>query len=386
MDTSRPFPRSFPNEAERAFLELLFCEEKAFPAKLSAWSDEIVFDDIDYATARLLPLLYLRLRALGIEHPLKGKMQGFYKLAWVKNQRLLATVRDVLHILEENYIPALLVKGIPLVLDTYKDMGARFMGDADLFIHPHNAKKTVALMQERGWRFANPYTPLPQYFSEASFPRLVKEVTFVNEKGVELDIHWRLLELFDDTQEALSFDTLWNRSITVTHPTLSYRAVAPDDLLMHIVVHGAEANPHRTLRWVADAVALIHAHEINWERFIDTAARGGWNVDVSTAFSFLTQHGFVTVPTQVEASLLALPYTRGQYNRYLHKANTPYALFGRLPSLWRTYWRNDARGGVVAFLLYFLPYLAHAWGFERVRDLVPFIWRKYKLRIGISTV
>ena len=380
MKRAPSFPKSFPNVAECAFLELLFCADDVLTEKLDAWTTSTVFDDLDYATARLLPLLYLRLCARSIEHPLKGKMQGFYKLAWVKNQRLLASAREALRLLEGNDIPVLLVKGIPLVLDTYRDMGARFMGDADLFIHPRNAKKAVALMQQHEWRFANPYTPLPQYFSDESFPRLAKEVTFANDKGVELDVHWRLLELFDDTEEALSFELLWKRSVEVVHPTITYRVVAPDDLLMHVIVHGGEANPHRTLRWVSDAVAIMSAHEINWERFTDTAARGGWNVDVSTAFLFLKQHGFLKLPEKIEESLCSLPYTHTQYARYRKRATTPYAPLGRLPNLCRTYFRFDARGNSFVRVFNFFPYLAHSWGFERVRELVPFIWYKYQLR------
>jgi len=383
MEKSVRFPQSFPTTAECAFLELLFCTDEVFPEKLEAWAKRIVFDDLDYAIARLLPLVYMRLRALGIEHPLKGRMQGFYKLAWVKNQRLLAAVREVTQFLEQQDISVLFVKGIPLVLDAYRDMGARFMGDADLLIHPRHAKRAVTLLREHGWKPVNSYTPLPQYFSNESFPRLVKEATFVNSRGVELDLHWRLFEIEDDGKDALSFDALWAHSALVTHPTITYRIVAPDDLLLHVLVHGAAANPHRTLRWVPDAAVLIKEYAIDWDRFVETAAQGDWNVDVSTAFLFFKQHGFVKVPGAIEKKLTTLPYTLAERKRYERRASISYAPFGRLPSLWRTYWLSDAQESGYARVRGFFPYLAHAWGFERVRDLIPFILHKYQLRLKL---
>ncbi|MBY0376735.1 nucleotidyltransferase family protein, partial [Patescibacteria group bacterium] len=119
------FPKSFPNQKEEEFLRLILSTDEDFPKLWNEWKASIPFEDIDPATTGLLPLVYLRLQKLQIKDELTGKISGIYKLAWVKNQRLLSVVKEVADICHEENIPILTLKGIPLLLEVYKNMGAR---------------------------------------------------------------------------------------------------------------------------------------------------------------------------------------------------------------------------------------------------------------------
>jgi hypothetical protein len=55
------------------------------------------------------------------------------------NQRLLAVIKEVILECTQENIPVLIMKGVPMILDVYQDIGARFLGDADFLIHPEHA-------------------------------------------------------------------------------------------------------------------------------------------------------------------------------------------------------------------------------------------------------
>ena len=84
-----PFPNSFPKESETQFLKLVLCSDTEFEPRFLEWKASTIFDKIDYATTRLMPLLYLRLESLGIDDPIRGRLKGIYRLAWFSNQKIL---------------------------------------------------------------------------------------------------------------------------------------------------------------------------------------------------------------------------------------------------------------------------------------------------------
>ncbi len=375
MSTTLPFPKSFPNKDELLFLNLLLCKDEAFRPLFEQWKKNIVLDDIDYATLRLLPLLYIRLKKGDNSDPVIAKVGGVYKLAWVKNQRILDRLGKVSELLRAHEIRMIVLKGIPLLIDVYKDVGARFLGDADILIHPLDAKKAIGLLIQSGFQLKTPHFPSLEKFSVESLPRVVKEAPCIDTNGVEIDLHWRLFESTGKEKEILSFDVLWDNSVPIQFKGIEYKSASPEDMLMHVIVHGAEANVHRTLRWVVDAVAIIKAYDIDWEKFCKNVKKYNWNTEMYFAFSFLVEYQFVAVP---ELSVQSLFSTLSQKDikRYYKKANVPYSVWGGVPRLWRTYWRYESKGSFPVNLYNFFNYLSLAWGFSKKRELMPFIFDK----------
>lgn len=375
-----PFPKSFPNDTELAFLQLLFCDDATFLDRYKQWEQSIVFDKIDYATSRLLPLLSRRLRNTTDQSEQTQKIHGLYKLAWVKNHRLIEALAHALPLLEDNGIPVLLLKGIPLLLNAYKDMGARFLGDADILISPGQTKRAIDILQHNGWTLKSAYFPRHQELSNDRLQHIIKEATFSNAMGTEIDLHWRIFDYFGAEVPLCTFDDLTTRSIPIQLRDRSERTLSPEDMLLHIIVHGAEGNVHRTLRWVTDAVALIQAYDVDWTRFLSLAEQTRWTVEVSMAFTFLLKHQFISLPASVATSIEQLPYDAESIKRYYKRANPPRLLLGSIPRLWRVYRTHEAPGAI-STLLHFPSYLSLAWGLPRRRDLFSFAIQKYTSRI-----
>jgi len=291
-----PFPKSFPNKEELFFLSLLLSDDDNFPVLYEEWKNKVVLDDIDYATLRLLPLLYLRLQKFNFKDETTAKIRGVYKLTWVKNQLLISAIEQVVPVLETQGISVLMLKGVPLLMSVYKDVGARFLGDADILIPPGNIKKVLKIMSDAGWKLEGSRNPKYDNFSEESLQRATKAANFINEQEVKLDIHWRLFRFSKDGGGVFAFDDLWSRSTTINFKNQKYNILSPEDMLMHVIIHGAGGNTHRPFRWVADAVAIIKALDIDWDKLLKEIKEMEYVVGMYVGFSFLLQHKFITLP------------------------------------------------------------------------------------------
>ena len=380
MDNQRTYPRSFPNAKEQEFLTLVTCNDTQFLSQYKHWISNVDIDRLDYATTRLLPLLSRRLRQVDYVDHATPKIHGLYKLALVKNQRLLHALGTVVPLLEAHDIQVLLLKGAPLLLTAYQDIGARFMGDADILIHPRFAKTVIHVLLAADWKLTSPFFPRYETFTDQSFQRVVKEATFTNEQQIDIDIHWRLFDFFEEAERVDDFDTLWKQASLITYKDKTYRSLSPEDMLLHVIVHGAEGNVHRTLRWVTDAAVIMKTMSIDWSVVLEHAQQNNWVIELFTACKYLSAVMHISIPTDFLHSLEALPISSRARNAYNRKANATQPFFGRLPLLSRVYWRYEKHGIFPVNLFSFLKYLTHAWGFSHVYSLIPFIFNKYKAR------
>jgi len=377
------FPKSFPDSEELFFLNLLLCKDADFLLLYEEWKSRVVFDDIDYATLGLLPLLYKRLQKFNLKDKTTAKIRGVYKLAWVKNQCLFRSLSEIVPLLESHGISVLVLKGVPLLMTVYKDVGARFLTDADILISPGNVKKVLQIMSEAGWRIQNLRFPSYNHFSEESLQRIVKEATFINQQGIQIDIHWRLFDRSDNRADIFKFDDFLGRSTAFHFKNVKYNKLAPEDMLIHVITHGAEGNMHRPFRWVADAVTIIRSSDINWNQLFEEIRKSDYVVEMYVAFSFLLQHNFIVLPDFFVQSLSAIPLLKTDIKKYYQMANTPYEYvwFGSVPRFWQTYWKYESRGVLPISLYYFVDYLSRAWGFTNKWEIFPFVFRKFKSRI-----
>ncbi len=391
MTKNLPFPKSFPNKDEELFLKLLLNSDEDFPMLWKTWKSAVVFEDIDYATLRLLPLLYLRLKKFAIDDELSGRIKGVYRLAWSKNQLLLDAVKKIIMMCNEQDIPVLVLKGISLLVSVYKDTGARFMSDADILIKPEHVRRVTDLMIKNGWRFHN---HSQAYLSKISSVGINKEITFMNERGIELDIHWKIFEDFSlylnpfesfskiNRRESLANASLWEQSVLFIYGGAEYRVLSPEDMLIHVIVHGAEGNNHRTLRFVVDSIYIIRNQRVDWARFVVHLREFDCATEIHIAFSYLRKHFPSDIPESVAQQIADEPLSKRKIRKYYKSANKTiqYLPFGNFFLLWRNYWQYEPRGRFPMSVYYFADYLRKAWGLSRKREIPVFIFNKYKKR------
>jgi putative nucleotidyltransferase-like protein len=237
------------------------------PEALDAWNEwkarhDLIETNLDHGSFRLLPLVYKNLRALSADEPLMPRLKGIYRYWWCSNQRLLYRSAGVVQGLADAGIPTMLLKGSAASTLFYKDAGARPMADIDVLVPVAHASSAVAQLSRLGWKPARPRV--------ADLIRYQHSVRMVNSTGEALDLHWHVLA------ECVRWDAddgFWERSLVVRIMQARTRALAPTDALLHTVVHGMRWNEEPTVRWIADAMTILHATKgaIDWGGLRDEA-------------------------------------------------------------------------------------------------------------------
>jgi len=100
---------------------MLLSGKNDFPKLWQQWNDRIVFDRIDNATAKLIPFLYLRLKELNIGDDEIKRIKGVNKFTWYKNLFLIDSARKIIPLFNKENIPVILLKGVPLLKNVYKN-------------------------------------------------------------------------------------------------------------------------------------------------------------------------------------------------------------------------------------------------------------------------
>jgi hypothetical protein len=248
------------------------------------------------ASLRLLPLLYERLRAMGIEHPLTPMLLGVRKRAWYLNSMLLRRAALVVGTLRAEGIEVMALKGCALTIAYYRDPASRPMVDADLMVRRSQAERAVKALCAGGWKIKEGHQASARGFE--LLRRFGHAVSLGHASGQEVDLHWSMLPFADDPSEGW-----WDRAGEAELGGEKVRVLDPADELLHVCAHGAAWNEVSPIRWIADAATVIGASpELDWSYFIARTRAMGLTLVETNALELLATYR-VRVPAEVLAEL-----------------------------------------------------------------------------------
>jgi len=350
------------------------------------WNSCIVLDQLDKSISKLFPFLYLRLKDLSIPDDEIKMIKGVYKHTWHKNLLVMDSAQNVVSLFNRENIPVILLKGVPLLINAYKNTAARSVGDADILIDPKYVEKAVELMNANRW----------EYFYESPFSRnrisspltnkYIKEITFINAHNVQIDMHWNIFffSFKENKEHPMSYDEVLKHSIDFDLKGAKCKVPCNEDMLIHVIVHGSEQIFQRTLRWVLDTVTIIRNTPIDWEFLIERIKKFDVAVELNVAFSYLLKNYSIPVPESFIKELSNLPLKKENIKEYYRTTNNiEFILFGKLLYLWRGYWLYERKGNLFTSWYYFIDYACKSLGIRGKRQIPAFIIEKYKQRIGV---
>ena len=227
---------------------------------LEAWdawkaNHDLIETELDHGSFRLLALVYKNLLAQGADEPLMPRLKGIYRYWWCSNQHLFYRAAGVIRELEGAGIPTIVLKGAAASVAYYRDTGVRTMGDIDLLVPVDRATAAVTHLGRLGFRPARPRV--------ADLIRYQHSVRMEHGNGEALDLHWHVLA---ECVHRSADDGFWKRAVPIRILDASSRALDATDALLHAIVHGMRWNAEPTVRWVADAMAILRAADgvIDW--------------------------------------------------------------------------------------------------------------------------
>ncbi len=334
-------------------------------------------DQLDPGCRSILPLVYRNLaRQSADDRDQIEALKARYLLAWSDNQRALDAALPLLRGFEEAGVEAVALKGLALIARFYRDAGARAMADVDVLVRPADVGRASDVAVGLGWR--------PRYRLTPGFLRVKHAGPFDHSAGVACDVHWRLFE--ESGAERADAD-LWTATDRVELRGSSLRVLSPADQLLHVCGHAGRWETGRTIRWVADAVAILREAPIDWPRLLAQTRERRFVLRMRHMLGYLRRAFDAGVPTAVEAELEREPVSL--LERLEHSVRTrEHRVLGELPTYVFNCLRAEPRP------LRALPgFLRDAWGLEslggatlhamalagrRLRGVVPGVARNAK--------
>jgi hypothetical protein len=278
-----------------------------FSVHLRSWEELQDLQEIDAASAGLIPFLYRRAEAFGVQMRNHDLCKGMYLKSWYKYQLRSALPRELL-LNNPRLKGAVLLKGAALQQSIYAfDPPTRPADDVDVLIPRESALITLKLMLGDGYQMDNTLSP----------ETLVNLRNSVNlHRGREhLDIHWSIFPVCLDP----GFSARLSARAKTGIDGLFY--TSPADSLLHTLVHGFGLNEVNPLRWVLDAALLIRSGEVDWNIFNTEARATGWSSVLQYQINLLNSEFEVPVSKEIQLAEQK-GYVIGIARMYLSTKNT----------------------------------------------------------------
>jgi hypothetical protein len=306
MTSKQIFPMSWkPTPLQEDLLKA--CLLKGAPAEqaFGRWRQEVDIDHLDYESFRLIPLLWKNLSGRVVD-PAMAKFKGIYRAAWTRNQLQIGRILPVLDLFSGQGIEFIILKGVCLVDQYYKDPGSRPFDDFDVMVSHTDAEKASHILLNNAWR--------SMYGGELSdYLRWRHAINMIDDGGYNIDLHWQLAWCMRGPDAPKPF---WDDSLPVVFHGLKARTLCPSDLLLHTLIHGARIGaeyglgclPIKLIRWIPDAAVVIQDGRVDWEKFCDRAERYFVRLQVGRALGYLGAfHPEAAAPRWVLSRLLKRP-------------------------------------------------------------------------------
>lgn len=245
MDYVDPAERLWPSPQQEWLLRACLLRGQPAIDAWEHWRRNTVFDDLDWHSQRLVPLLYRNLADQGVRDPALNSYKGIYRRTWYLNQLNRRPVTALLKQLHALGVRPLLLKGAALIEHYYRDPGLRPMGDFDVLVPEAQAEAVLARLAAWGWQPVDDYV---RYHSR----------DYQNAAGQRIDLHWHALH---SCCEAGADDDLWAGAVEADFAGLSVLILQQADLLLNVCEHatlqGWRHGGKAPIWWVADAATIL---------------------------------------------------------------------------------------------------------------------------------
>lgn len=335
------------------------------------WTEQVdlVHDELDGDSFRLLSLVYENLAPHLPDDPLMEKLKGISRYHWTKTQLALGYGARAVRLLEAEGVSTLLFKGAALIGAGYAQARSRMMHDFDLLIPDGEREHALALLCAAGWQIAYPIPP-------SRYPLIHSLDLTWHADGLGLDLHW--FALAENCRHGAD-DDFWRASVPLTLKGVETRRLNDSDLCFHLLAHGARWDPEPSHRWVSDVLLLVRSGAtIDWERVCDDAQKRELALLVAAMLDYLRETFAAPIPPEPIRRLRSGRVQVGQRVEYWARRRQR-ARWGGLTFHAHRYWRLTR--GSDGLRLSPARYLCDWWGAARTVDLPAVMVQRGRLRL-----
>jgi hypothetical protein len=178
---------------------------------------------------------------------------------------LASFTREIAELFESKGMSMMVLKGIPLSLQTTQTLTARGRGDLDLWVRPRDVDEAINLLKDEGFHLAEGFSCVADSTFQGAYSRFVKiEISLMRTQGRHIqfiDLHWHPSHIRGVLP---SFDTIWKRRENVF---VNGQKIATLPLSLAFVHSCCHANDDycRSLRQLVDVLRLgmiLPSHDV----------------------------------------------------------------------------------------------------------------------------
>lgn len=187
------------------------------------------------------------------------ELKSYYLLILTKCHLQHRQAMEILGVFEREKITTVVLKGIFLSLRLYGDIVKRGLScDFDILVHPKEARKAIALIQENGY-YIDPIVNSKQC-----------ECSFSKENAIVIDLHWEINQMFSGIDRIEGF---FREARPVRYDNIAYYELKEEELLLYLCFEAASNPPSANLKYLRDTVQLFNKynHLLNWDSIVHKA-------------------------------------------------------------------------------------------------------------------
>ena len=274
----------------------------------AGWRRQVDVDLLDSPELRMLPMLVDRFAADASDDPVAERLRRVVRFTWLSSQLLVSKTLPVLKSLEEAGVPVVIVKGGAVLEHTGINPGLRPMDDLDVLVPVDRVFDAAEVLSTLDLETTQSL-PTPE---NDELLAMANGLNLKDGKGVDLDLHWHLLECSRHPRADAGFHARARPGRLRDH---EIAVLSPEDTLVNVVEHGHRWSPEPALRWTSDATLLIRRCDLDWDRVATTAREHRLGVVMSEALDYLADSVQAPVPEEVRRDLRRVRPTPAQWHR-----------------------------------------------------------------------
>ncbi|MBC7790172.1 MAG: nucleotidyltransferase family protein [Anaerolineae bacterium] len=229
----------------------------------------------------------------------RDKLRSSYVNIASRNALLFRQTAQMIKELSARDIPVMLLKGMHLSRFVYAEPALRSMADVDIMVRREKLAEAEQVYLGHG------FGPLPRPNLE-EFCAWSNHLARLTKPGAPVvELHWSIEK--PTNPFPIDLDGLWARSRTAALEGAPVRILSPEDLLLHLALHGFYHHrlDHAALKALVDVNTVIAKHEsdIDWQGLTERARAWGISGFVYTMFRLTTEILRTPIPPSVFFSL-----------------------------------------------------------------------------------
>jgi hypothetical protein len=248
----------------------------------------------------LEPLLFHHLLALGpqaVPARVTESLRGNAKIIAGRNLLLASRLKEISAHLRAREIEHIAYRG-PLLAETYYgNCALRVYRDLDILVRPETVEAARDALAEIGFHDKTGLRPSQQ---AASF-QFGFEHPFTAPGGVDLDLHWRLMQRFK--ARSLDMEGIWKRLKLVPFWGGEVPTLCAEDLAVALCLHAAH-HGWQQLSQMCDLAQLFRVHpRLDWEIVRSHLGDSNTRRMVYVSLALLETHWDAEIPEELRARI-----------------------------------------------------------------------------------